>query len=125
MALPRPLAEFNKRVTNRFMIHIAGWAPGFAIVRHQGRRTGRRYQTPVNVFRRGNDFLFALTYGVDASWVKNVLAAGGCSIRASRRVVILTEPVLYADPRQTDIPIPARWVLRLIHVEHFLRMRAA
>lgn len=125
MPLPRTLAEFNKRVTNRLMIHIAGWAPGFAIVRHQGRRTGRHYRTPVNVFRRGEDFLFALTYGEDASWVKNVLAAGGCSIRTRRHVVSLTDPVLYVDPDQSDIPAPASWVLHLIAVEHFLRMRPA
>jgi deazaflavin-dependent oxidoreductase (nitroreductase family) len=50
--------------------------PGFGIVIHSGRTSGRTYHTPVNVCRRGDDYLFFLTYGSEAAWVKNILAAG-------------------------------------------------
>ena len=43
---------------------------------HRGRTSGRAYQTPINVFRRGDAYLFFLTYGADVDWVKNVLASG-------------------------------------------------
>jgi deazaflavin-dependent oxidoreductase (nitroreductase family) len=122
MPLPLKLAEFNKRVTNRVTRHIAPWAPGFAIVHHRGRRSGRAYDTPVNVFVRADGYLFALTYG-EGEWVRNVLAAGGCEITTRRRTVRLGNPNLYRDPHRTGIPIPARWILAATSVDEFLAMR--
>jgi deazaflavin-dependent oxidoreductase (nitroreductase family) len=120
--LPRSLAEVNRRFTNRVTRHIAGWAPGFAIVCHVGRRSGRCYRTPVNVFRRGGGYRFALTYG-EGEWVRNVLAAGSCEIRTRRRTIRLTDPRLFRDPRRAGIPIPTRWVLAAVDVDEFLEMR--
>jgi hypothetical protein len=40
---------------------------------------------------RGDDYFFFLTYGSDIEWVKNVLAAGWCSIETRGRVVELVE----------------------------------
>ena len=91
MPLSRRVAHFNRRVTNRLTRHIAWWAPGFAIVTHVGRRSGRTYRTPVNVFRDGDRYVFALTYGRDADWVRNVLAAGRCEIRTRGRTVRLEQ----------------------------------
>jgi deazaflavin-dependent oxidoreductase (nitroreductase family) len=64
---------------------VAGWLPGFAILSHVGRTSGRTYRIPINVFRRGDHYLFALTYGSDVDWVKNVRAAGGCLLRSRGR----------------------------------------
>jgi deazaflavin-dependent oxidoreductase (nitroreductase family) len=116
------MAAFNKKVTNRVSRHVAGWAPGFAIVSHVGRRSGHHYETPVNVFRRDGGYLFALTYG-KGEWVRNVIAAGSCRIRTRRRTVELIEPRLFNDSARTDIPIPARWILALVNVDEFLSMR--
>jgi len=115
------MAEFNKLFLNRLMRHLAAWAPGFAIVHHTGRRSGRAYETPVNVFVRGDRHLFAMTYG-EGEWVKNVLAAGGCEITTRRRTVVLREPRLYRDPDRTGTPVPARWILSLVDVDEFLSM---
>lgn len=103
---------------------VAGWAPGFAIVQHVGRETGRDYETPINVFHQGDVFVFALTYG-GGSWVENVLAAGGCSIRTRGRTVRLTEPERYTDPARKDVPAPVRWILGMLDVNEFLSLRAA
>jgi len=118
------MAELNKKVTNRVTRHIAPWAPGFAIVHHRGRRSGRGYDTPVNVFRRRDGYLFAMTYG-EGEWVKNVLAARTCEITTHRRTLALRDPNLYRDPHRTVIPIPARWILAAVHVDEFLEMRVA
>lgn len=123
MPLPRGLAEFNKHVTNRAALLIAGWMPGFAIIHHVGRTTGEQYDTPVNVFRRDDGYLFALTYGV-ASWVKNVLAANGCTITTRGARVELSDPLLYTDPARDDIPVPVRWVLGWVDVDQFLYLRS-
>jgi hypothetical protein len=51
MPASRSLARFNKRFTNHLTSKVAGNVPGFAIVTHVGRKSGRIYRTPVNVFR--------------------------------------------------------------------------
>jgi deazaflavin-dependent oxidoreductase (nitroreductase family) len=125
MPLSKRLARFNKHVTNRVTGHVAGRLPGFAIVSHVGRRSGRLYRTPVNVFRRGNRYVFALTYGADAEWARNVLAAGGCRIRTRGKTVELRGPDVIVDPTRRLVPPPARWLLGLVHVDEFLALRAA
>jgi deazaflavin-dependent oxidoreductase (nitroreductase family) len=121
--LPRWLAQTNRRYTNRLMRHLASWAPGFAIVHHVGRRSGRSYETPVNVFRRPGGFLFALTYG-ETDWVRNVLAAGRCEIRTRRRTVALGSPRTFRDERLPGIPVPARWILSRLRVDQLVEMTA-
>ena len=74
--LGRRVARFNRLVTNRVTGPLAPWLPGFGIVVHTGRESGREYRTPVNVFRYQGAFVVALTYGSGADWVRNVLAAG-------------------------------------------------
>jgi hypothetical protein len=72
----RWLARFNIAVTNRITSLFAGWLPGFGILTHVGRKSGKVYRTPVNVFRTPNGFIIALTYSSQFEWVKNVLVAG-------------------------------------------------
>jgi hypothetical protein len=38
------------------------------------------HHTLVKPFRSPDGFVIALTYGPDRDWVRNVLAAGGCTI---------------------------------------------
>ena len=102
MPIPKKVAGFNRRVTNRLTIHIAGWIPGFAIVSHAGRRSGRIYRTPVNVFRDGENYLFALTYGHKTNWVSNVIAAGGCEIETRRQRIELGSPQRFIDPSRSQ-----------------------
>jgi len=125
MPLSRRIAHFNRRVTNRLTRHIAWWTPGFAIVTHVGRRSGRTYRTPVNVFRDGDRYVFALTYGRDADWVRNVLAAGRCEIRTRGRTVRLEQPELFTDETRSGVPPPARVVMRAIDAADFLALRRA
>lgn len=123
--IPEAVARFNKHVTNRVTRRFAGRLPGFAIVTHVGRSSGRAYRTPVNVFRDGDRYVFALTYGADSDWVRNVLAAGGCTIETRGRTVALTDPERFDDPSRRVVPPPARWVLEAIGVDQFLALRPA
>lgn len=105
---------------------LAGRLPTFGIVTHRGRKSGRGYRTPVNVFRRGNRYLFFLTYGSDVEWVKNILAAGRCTLRTRGRDVELVEPELIADPELSLAPPFVRFVEKhLAGVTEVLRMRPA
>jgi deazaflavin-dependent oxidoreductase (nitroreductase family) len=123
--LARRIARFNKRFTNRVAAPLAPRLPGFGVVGHVGRRSGRRYTTPVNVFSEPGGFVFALTYGKQAEWVRNVLAAGGCELTTRGRTYRLTDPQLFHDERRHAVPPPVRAMLRLAGVADFLRLRRA
>jgi deazaflavin-dependent oxidoreductase (nitroreductase family) len=125
MPLPRTLARWNKVGLNRVTRRVAPWMPGFGVVAHTGRRSGRRYQTPVNVFPAGDGYLLALTYGPDSDWVKNVLAAGGCELVTRGRTVRLVSPQLVHDENRRGIRPLERQVLRLIGVADFLSLKTA
>jgi deazaflavin-dependent oxidoreductase (nitroreductase family) len=125
MPLPRRLAKFNRVATNRVLGPLARYLPGFAIVSHVGRRSGRTYRTPVNLFRRGDGYVIAMTYGVDSQWVRNVLAAGGADIETRGRRLHLVGPEIVHDPARSLVPKPVRVPLRLANVEEFMLLKRA
>jgi deazaflavin-dependent oxidoreductase (nitroreductase family) len=121
----RFIRPFTARVINPVTRLFAGWLPGFAILSHVGRTSGRTYRTPINVFRRGDYYLFALTYGSSVDWVKNVLATGGCLMRTRGRDIRLIEPEVVVDPELRELGWPLGALLgRLNRVTEILRMRA-
>lgn len=113
----------NRVGLNRVVRLVAGQLPGFALVRHRGRRSGREYTTPVNAFRIGNGYRFALTYGSDSDWVRNVLAAGGCEVIVRGRTVRLVDPRLETDRSARWAPAPVAAVLRRIGADTYLQCR--
>lgn len=125
MPIPRQVARFNKRVLNHVMTPLARRAPGFAVVTHRGRSSGRSYQTPVNLFRDGDEYTFSLTYGSESDWAKNVRAASRCDIETRNRQVHLVEPQKVTDPTRARAPRLVRPILRLLGVDEFLVMREA
>ena len=125
MPLPKRLAKFNRVATNRIVGPLARYVPGFAVVSHVGRRSGRRYRTPVNLFRRGDDYVIALMYGADSQWVRNVLAAGGADIETRGRRVHLIAPEMVRDPARALVPKPVRVPIRLANVEEFMLLKRA
>jgi deazaflavin-dependent oxidoreductase (nitroreductase family) len=125
MPLPRALARFNVRVTNRVLRHVVVWLPGFAVVAHVGRRTGIVHETPLMLFRHEDRFVIAMTYGPDTEWAKNVLAAGGCRARTRRHLIELTAPHLVHDPSRRMVPWVVRPVLRLLRADDFLVLSRA
>jgi deazaflavin-dependent oxidoreductase (nitroreductase family) len=120
MPLPRRLARVNRVVTNRVLGPVARYLPGFAVVSHVGRRSGRTYRTPVNAYRRAGGYVIALVYGADSQWVRNVLAAGGADIETRGRRVHLVDPEVVRDPARSFVPKPVRLPLRLVNVADFM-----
>ena len=107
----RWVAAFNLAVTNRITSRFANRLPGFGILTHVGRKSGRLYRTPVNVFRAPEGFLIALTYGRESEWVKNVVAAGGCQLETRGVLYQLSAPTIVHDPAEfqatSSLPGPA------------------
>ncbi len=120
LPLPKRLARFNHRVTNRVLGPLAARAPGFGLVGHRGRRSGRLYWTPVNVFAIPEGYVIALTYGRKSQWPKNVLAAGSLELRTYRGSFDLGGTRLIRDPNLRLVPPPIRLVLRALKVDEFV-----
>jgi deazaflavin-dependent oxidoreductase (nitroreductase family) len=118
------LARANRRFTNRLAEPLATRLPGFGVIEHRGRRSGRAYRTPVNVFRAPGGYVVALTYGAESGWVKNVLGAGGCELTWRGRHLHLRGPTLVHDERRRAVPPPIRIPLGLLGVADFLHFRA-
>ena len=52
------------------------------ILEHAGRKSGKQYRTPLNVFPTEDGVVIVLTYGPNRDWLKNITATGGARIRS-------------------------------------------
>lgn len=121
--IPKAIARLNKIGLNPVSRRIAPRLPGFGVIVHRGRKSGRGYRTPVNVFQTEDGYVVALTYGSDSDWVRNVLAAGECFLVTRGRQVHLTAPRLYRDESRRDVPAVVRQVLTVIGADEFLELK--
>lgn len=71
------------KATSPIALRLAGqrWFPAWAQLRHRGRSSGTEYVIPVAVIVTPGTFVIGLPWGPRTNWVRNVLAAGGCTIR--------------------------------------------
>ncbi len=115
---------FNKHVLNRVMIKFAGSAHSpISVIRHVGRRSGKPYQTPVIVEPLVDGFVFALTYGPEVDWYRNVLAAGGAILVWHGKEWVLARPEsIDLTTALPAFPLPLRPILRISGTRHFFRM---
>ncbi len=125
MPLPRAIARSNKRFANRLVRPIARRLPFLAVVHHVGRRSGRHYAVPVNVFRDGADIVVPLTYGPGSDWVRNVLAVGECELEHQGRHMRMVDVRMETDRGKPWAPWLIRRILGALDVHLVVRMRKA
>jgi len=119
------MRQVNRVALNKVTRQLAPWLPGLGVVVHRGRRSGKQYRTPINVFARpGDRYILALTYGADTDWVKNVVASGGCELLTRGTHIELTAPRLFHDETRREIRVVERTILGLLHVYDFLELHA-
>lgn len=117
------MRHVNKVALNKGTRALAPWLPGLGVLVHRGRRSGKAYRTPINVFPRpGGRYVLALTYGADTDWVRNVIAAGGCELLTRGAHIELTAPRLFHDESRREIRVLERTILGLLHVYDFLEL---
>lgn len=112
--LSRRVARFNRTVANHVVGPLLVRIPGFAMVVHQGRKTGREYRTPVKLFKTADGYVITLPYGSGADWVRNVRAAAGCELEIKGRRVAVVEPEV-----RTEATVPA-FVRTVLGITEFL-----
>jgi deazaflavin-dependent oxidoreductase (nitroreductase family) len=118
---------FNKYVTNRVLRGLAHLPRGpFALVRHVGRRSGKRYETVIMVFPTEEGFVIALTYGPNVDWFRNLQAAGCGTVlwHGEEFVVGKPEPIA-AGAALPQFPPFFRLVLGRSGLRNFARVHAA
>jgi deazaflavin-dependent oxidoreductase (nitroreductase family) len=119
--LPRGFARFNRRVANPVIRTFAGSFGPFALVRHQGRRTGRTYTTPVLAFGTPDQLFVGVLYGANSDWVRNVLESGHAEVRWHRESRDYRHVELIArDQALPKVPATLRGGFRLLGVRNFV-----
>lgn len=71
------------RLINPVARQVAGrrWFRPWAVLHHVGRRSGTDYAVPVAVLATPTTFVIGMPWGERTDWVRNVIAAGGCTMR--------------------------------------------
>jgi deazaflavin-dependent oxidoreductase (nitroreductase family) len=87
-----------------------------------GRKSGKVYRTPVNVFRAPHGFIVALTYSSQSEWVKNMLVAGECELKTRGKKYRLSASKVVRDPTWRRFPIPVRAVLRIVGADEYTEL---
>ena len=113
-------------ILNRLVTRIAGrrYVPLYVLLRHRGRRSGRAYATPVVGMRVPGGFAIPMAFGEGADWYRNIIAAGGATIRQHGTEHQLREPAAI-DPDSATSPFPGwqRPVFRALGIRRFLFLK--
>src|SRR5919108_3307122 len=127
--LPKPrfggILWRGARATSPLMIGLAGrrWNPIFSIVEHVGRKTGRRYAAPIAARRVAGGFVISLAFGAQVDWHRNLIAAGGGTIRWHGGAYRVGAPVRVGRETALSAFLPIqRFFLRLAGVDGYVRV---
>src|SRR5690242_11857227 len=90
----RAVVRFFARFINPLTLLVAGrsWMPIVGVMRHQGRRSGRMYTTPLGMRRSGESFYMPLTFSEHAGWYRNVKAAARAQVTYAGHDYTVVEP---------------------------------
>jgi deazaflavin-dependent oxidoreductase (nitroreductase family) len=91
MLMPVWLERFQIKYFNPLVRPLSKRMPGFAVIKHRGRSSGKEFETIVTAYRKGNVLAIGLGHG-KTNWVKNVLAAGEADIHVGRKDLHLVNP---------------------------------
>jgi deazaflavin-dependent oxidoreductase (nitroreductase family) len=113
-------------ILNRLVTRIAGrrYVPLYILLRHQGRRSGRAYATPVVGMRVPGGFAIPMAFGEGADWYRNIVAAGGATIRKDGAEHQLGDPAaIDPDSAASSFPGWQRPVFRALGIRQFLFLK--
>ena len=126
---PSPLTEPLRRIARAFAgvsRPLAGrrlftlWA----ILVHQGRTSGRTYRTPIVARRTTDGFVIPMPFGAGTQWAKNLIAAGGGTLRWNGADHLIAEPEII-DGSQAEAAF-SRWQragVRAFGMRTFMRVQ--
>jgi deazaflavin-dependent oxidoreductase (nitroreductase family) len=125
MHFPRFLRRVNRSITNPLLSTVAWLLPPLAIVGHVGRKSGRRYRTPVVAFRTESGFVVPMTYGRDVDWARNLVKArSGELMQLGRRFSLRNPRVVGGRTAYPHLPAGVRTVLRMANFPGYVLLDA-
>jgi deazaflavin-dependent oxidoreductase (nitroreductase family) len=125
MHLPDFMRRVNRVFTNPVLGTIAWLVPPMAVVHHVGRKSGKRYRTPVLAFRTAKGFVIPMTYGRDVDWGRNLLAAKRCEVvQLGRRRVLRNPRIVGRDAAYAHLPVGVRSALWAADLPGFVLLDA-
>ena len=113
------------RRTTALTLPLAGqrWNPVFAVLEHHGRQTGRPYEAPLAARRIAGGFVVALAFGAQVDWYRNLVAAGGGSLRWRGQTYAVGAPeAVDPDSGRASFHLIQRAALRLGGIDAFIRL---
>lgn len=106
--MPRAVANFNRRVTNPTARSLTPWLPYLGTLEHVGRKSGKRYRTPLLVFKTRDGFVILIGYGPETDWLRNVLAGGPAVLHKWGKAIALAHPQILSKAEAAPLITPAR-----------------
>lgn len=106
------MLQLLKRV-NVLLLPIAsrGLIGVWAVIHTTGRKSGKRYATPIAVEPLGDAFIVGLPYGESVDWCRNVMAAGRATITWHGKDHPVTAPeIIDRRPRLSRVAVRRRGV---------------
>jgi deazaflavin-dependent oxidoreductase (nitroreductase family) len=101
----------------------SGLIPVWAVIVHTGRRSGRRYRTPIAIYPNGNEFVIPLPFG-KTDWCRNVMAASDTVIRWKGRDYHVGSAHLVDEATGTQaFPPMLRRPIALLGIKQFLAVQ--
>jgi deazaflavin-dependent oxidoreductase (nitroreductase family) len=126
MHIPRFMRRVNRTVTNPVLGTIAWALPPLAIVGHVGRKSGRRYRTPVVAFPTATGFVIPMTYGRDVDWARNLVKGrGGELVRRGHHFALRNPRIVGTAAAYRHLPVGVRSVLRMADFPGYVLVEAA
>jgi len=114
------------KVLNPVLGKIAawGWIPVWGVVVHTGRKSGRRFATPIALAKTNDGFVIPLPWGAGTDWCRNVVAAGGGIVRWGGVDHVVRDPEVIAQAEAAPaFPAIIERLIPVIGIERFLRVR--
>jgi hypothetical protein len=117
--------RFHRAVGNPLQMRSAGTPGTYAsVIRHQGRTTGRIYETPVWAVPTEYGFVIAIVYGSRTDWLKNVLASGAAAIVHEGDTYSVDQPeIVPMESVRAYFPAKTQRIHRRCRVDRCLRVR--
>lgn len=119
--------RMNRSLTNPRVMRTAGNAgTQTSVIEHVGRRSGKTYETPVDIIETTTRLLIALPYGARTDWLRNVLAAGAATVVSGGERIPVERPAVVATADVEElIPVRTLRTLRLFGVSQCLSLEKA
>ena len=123
MTFPPALAVLPRRL-NPYFDFLNRRIPPLAVLHHNGRRTGRSYDTPVQAYPTAQGYVVGLAYDRNASWALNLLAAGGGEMTRANRRYRITKPRRVGREVLQLLPRWAQLMMRAVGIDDYLQFDA-